>query len=76
MASSHPHHADAKRSMKDKLNRMIAERGEYPPDRAARIAGDPENRSSRRSQETRPEEEDWTAAPPRQVSNLGRVKGD
>jgi hypothetical protein len=39
MASSHLHHDDARRTRGDKLSKMTGSRGEYPPDRAARLAG-------------------------------------
>lgn len=71
----HIHHGDAKRSMGDKLNRMVGQRGEYPPDRAARICGKPQSASAQ-GDAARGPAENFTAAPARQVGDQGTVKGD
>ena len=73
---AHPHHDDARKSYGDKLSGFVGTRGEYPPDRAARIAGVKLTNASARGDAARAPEENWTDAPPRQVSDYGRVKGD
>lgn len=74
MTSSHPHHATAKETRGDKLARMVGERGEYPPDKAARIAGTPHSASAQ-GDAARTPQENFIAAPPRQVGDQGSVKG-
>lgn len=74
MTSSHPLHASAKQSYGDKLNNMTGQRGEYPPDKAARICGTPKNASAQ-GDAARTPEENFTAAPARQVGDQGSVKG-
>ncbi len=74
MTSSHPHHAAAKESRGDKLNRMVGERGEYPPDKAARICGTPKSASAQGDAAKTPAE-NFIAAPARQVGDQGSVKG-
>jgi len=71
---AHPMHDDARKAFDDKLE-VLGGKGEYPPDRAARIAGSATTVSAQGDSANEPEEQ-WTAAPPRQVSNRGRVKGD
>lgn len=68
------HHGDAKKSQGDKLARMTGQRGEYPPDKAARIAA-PGAGQSAQGDATKVLDEDFTGAPARQVSNTGKVKG-
>lgn len=72
---AHPHHDDARKSHGDRLQNMTGIRGEYPPDRAARIAGTPITNSNAQGDAARAPEENWVAAPARQVSDQGRVKG-
>ena len=71
----HIHHADAKRSMGDKLEAMTGERGEYPPERAARICGTPHSASAQ-GDAARTPKENFAGAPARQVGDQGSVKGD
>ena len=52
----------------------VGTRGEYPPDKAARIAGTKLDGPNSRGESAQVEEH-WIAAPPRQVSDFGRVKG-
>ena len=70
----HSHHADARKSHGDKLNRMTGQRGEYPPDRAARIANVGAGASAQ-GDATKVLDEAFVAAPARQVSNTGKVIG-
>ncbi len=70
-----PHHNDARKSHGDKLNKLAGRRGEYPPDRAARIGLAGKSQSAQGDAAKEPEEH-WIAAPARQVSDKGRVKGD
>lgn len=72
---AHSMHAEAKQSHGDKLTRMTGQRGEYPPDRAARICGTPKSASAQ-GDAARAPEENFIAAPARQVGDQGRVKGD
>jgi hypothetical protein len=69
----HEHHADARKSQGDKLEKMAGHRGEYPCDRAARIAG--VVAGGGQGDSVRPEPETFVAAPARQVSNYGNKKG-
>lgn len=69
-----PHHGEAKRSRGDKLDRLTGKHGEYPPDRAARIAGVGAGQSAQ-GDSTKPSEEHFLGAPPRQISNYGKIKG-
>lgn len=71
---AHPMHDAAREARGDKLSAMTGERGEYPPDRASRICGTPNSASAQGDAAHAPEEV-FTAAPPRQVSNQGSVKG-
>jgi hypothetical protein len=71
----HPNENDARRSHGDRLNAMTGERGEYPVDRASRIAGIKVSASATGDSGHAPEEV-FTAAPARQISNYGTVKGD
>ena len=71
---AHPHHDDARKSQGDKLSGFVGTRGEYPPDRAARIAGVKLDGPNSRGDAAQVEEH-WIAAPPRQVSDFGRIKG-
>lgn len=70
---SNPHHGDAKRTRGDKLDHMVGKRGEYPPDRAARIVG--ANPADGQGDSVKPTEEVFVGAPARQISNYGTVKG-
>ena len=69
----HEHHKDAKRLLGDKMDRMVGHRGEYAPDRAARISGSVAGGG--RGDSVQPTDEVFVAAPARQVSNYGKVKG-
>jgi hypothetical protein len=71
---AHPHHDDARKAHGDKLSGFTGARGEYPPDRAARIAGTKVD-GPHSTGDAAQVEEHWVAAPPRQVSDFGRVKG-
>jgi hypothetical protein len=71
----HPNEADARRSHGDMLSARTGSRGEYPVDRAARIAGMKVSASAQGDGAQMPEEV-FTAAPARQISNYGRIKGD
>ncbi len=68
----HPNEKDAIRSAGDKLSAMTGDRGEHPIDRASRIAG-MKVTAGAQGDSGMPEEE-WTAAPPRQISNYGNIK--
>lgn len=70
----HPNMDDARKSHGDKLDEMTGKRGEYPPDRASRIAGSALSRASGQGDAARAPEENFIAAPARQVSNLGTVR--
>jgi hypothetical protein len=70
---AHHHRDDARRSFGDKLNNIVGDRGEHPEDRASRIAGVKATPGARG--DSGAAEEEFTAAPPRQVSNYGTVKG-
>jgi hypothetical protein len=72
---AHPNHADAKKYQGDKLDKMVGHRGEYAPDRAARICGAQQTTASAQGDAARAPEEVFTAAPARQISNYGTVKG-
>jgi hypothetical protein len=67
------HHKDARRTMGDKLERMVGKRGEYPPDRAVRIAGPVQTGGQGDACQWTPEQ--FNGAPNRQISNYGRIKG-
>ena len=71
---ANPHHSDARKAHGDKLNKLAGQRGEYPPDRAARIAGQGKSQSAQGDAAKEPEEQ-FVGAPARQVSDKGRVKG-
>jgi len=68
---AHLHHGDARKSHGDKLTKMTGQRGEYPPDRAARIVGSATGGGQGDS--TKIMDEAFTNAPARQVSNTGKV---
>jgi hypothetical protein len=70
----HIHHKDAKLTRGDKLDAMTGERGEYPPDKAARIAGTPAVPSAQ-GDAARAPQENFIAAPPLQVGDQGSIKG-
>ena len=70
---AHEHDKDVRRSFGDKLDAMTGSRGEHPMDRASRIAGVKVSASAQ-GDAASPEEEQWTAAPARQVSNTGKVR--
>jgi len=68
-----PHDKDARRTFGDKLAAVTGKHGEYPIDRAARIAGVKVNAAAQGDAAQQPEEI-FTAAPPRQISNYGTVR--
>ena len=70
---AHEHHDDARKSHGDKLARMTGQRGEYPPDRAARIAGVP-SIGGQGDSTLILDADQFTNAPARQVSNTGEVR--
>ncbi len=70
---AHPNEAGARRSHGDRLSAMTGKRGEYPIDRAARIAGE-KNSASAQGDAAQAPEEVFTAAPARQISNYGKVR--
>lgn len=70
---AHPHHDDARKAHKGKMNVMGVD-GEYPPDRAARIADVPDASENARGDAARAPDEVWNWAPARQVSNYGKAK--
>ena len=69
---AHPHMDDIRRSHSDKLKAMVAKAAEHPADRARRIVGG--TGGSAQGDAAQPPQEEWTAAPPRQISNLGNVR--
>lgn len=71
---AHSMHDQARAYRGDKLSAMTGHRGEYPPDRAARICGAEQTNASAQGDAARAPEEVFVAAPPRQVSNYGIVK--
>jgi|GEM_PF-7127649 len=71
----HIHHDDARKSRGDKLKAMTGQRGEYPPDRAARIANLGASGSAQ-GDAAKPPAEVFVGAPARQVSNTGKVIGE
>lgn len=72
---ANPHNAAARKSRGDKLNSLTGKRGEYPPDRAARIARAGTSQSAQGDAAKAPQET-FVAAPARQISDAGNVKGD
>lgn len=70
---AHPMNDAAREARGDKLSAMTGQRGEYPPDRAARIAGTP-NSANAQGDAARAPEENWIEAPARQVSDQGRIR--
>jgi hypothetical protein len=72
---AHEHRDDVRRSHGDKLDALTGARGEHPMDRASRIAGVKVSASAQ-GDAASPEEEVFTAAPARQISNHGTVRGD
>jgi len=71
----HLHLAQAKKSWSDKLDRITGERGTHPVDRAAQMAGEPQTNANAQGDSARSPEEVFTAAPARQISNYGKIKG-
>ena len=71
----HIHHADAKRSMGDKLEAMTGQRGRYPPEVAAERCGTPKSASAQGDAGRTPAE-NFAGAPARQIGDQGTVKGD
>ena len=71
----HPMHDQAKKSQGDKLNKVAGVKAEYPPERAARIANVGAS-ANKQGDSAQGNEEIWTPAAPRQISNYGKVKGD
>lgn len=70
---ANPHEDDARKTHGDKLSKLVGKRGEYPPDRAARIALAGTSPSAQGDAAKEPEET-FTAAPARQVSDKGNVR--
>jgi len=71
---AHLHRDDARKAHGDKLAKMTGQRGEYPPDRAARIVGPPTGGGQGDS--TKIIDADCSApAAARQVSMTGKVTG-
>jgi hypothetical protein len=68
----HPMEDEARKARSDKLN-VLGGKGEYPPEKAARLAGKP-NSANAQGDAAREPEEDWTASPARQVSDHGRIR--
>lgn len=71
----HPHIDDVKKFHGDRLEQIAGRRGEHPSDRAARLAGVQQTNENAQGDAARAPEEVFTAAPARQVSNYGKVKG-
>jgi len=71
---ANPHKGAARKSHGDKLSKLAGRRGEYPPDRAARIAGAGRSGSAQ-GDAARPPKETFIGAPARQVSDAGKVRG-
>jgi hypothetical protein len=69
---SNPFKDESRKDHGDKLERMVGKRGEYPPDRAVRIAAVPAGKGQGDS--AREPEEVFVGAPARQVSNYGTVR--
>jgi hypothetical protein len=70
----HPSEKDARRSFGDKLDAIAGKRGEFPMDKAARMAG-PKSTASAQGDAAAAPEEKFIKAPSRQISNYGTVKG-
>ena len=70
---AHEHEKDVRRLFGDKLDNMVGARGEHPMDRASRIAGVKVSAAAQ-GDAAAPEEEQFTAAPARQISNTGKVR--
>ena len=68
----HPLHDQARKGHGDKLSELTGERGEYPPDRAARIVGTAP--AGAQGDSAQPPKEEFIGAPARQVSNTGSVR--
>lgn len=71
---AHPLLDEIRKSHGDKLDAMTGKRGEYPNDRAERIAASPKGHGSAQGDAAQPPVEEWEGAPARQVSNLGNVR--
>lgn len=71
----HPNHGEAKSTQRAKMERIAGKHGEYPPDRAERIAKVGGGQAAQ-GDAAKMNEEIWNGAPPRQVSNYGNRKGD
>jgi hypothetical protein len=69
---AHPYDDDARKSHGRRLNERTGKRGEYPPDRAERIAAAPGAKGQGDS--AQPPQEQFIGAPARQVSNTGKVR--
>ncbi len=70
---AHEFRSEAKKSLGDKLDAMTGKRGEYPPDRAARIVG-PNPGGGQGDASKEPEEVFAGGASARQPSNYGNVR--
>lgn len=66
-------HPDAKTSRGDKLQAMTGQRGEYPPDKAARIVGSHKGGQGDAGLDAM--DKAFAGSPARQVSNTGEIKG-
>lgn len=67
---------EAKATQAAKMDRMVGRHGEYPPDRAERIAAEGPNIYGGKGDASKPPDEVFTPSPARQVSNYGKIKGD
>lgn len=79
---ANPFNNEARRDHGDKLARMTGQRGEYPPDRAARIGhaklastpGIADYKRTELGDAAQEPAEVFVGAPARQVSNYGKVR--
>jgi hypothetical protein len=70
-----PYNGQARKDFDSKVKQLTGKTGEYPPDRAEKIASTP-NPAVYKPYANHHEvaQEEWTAAPARQVSNKGGVR--
>lgn len=71
-----PNQSEANRDFHSKMDAITGKRGEAATDRAERIAGIKVNAAAAEKAMMAQIDEQWTAAPARQISNLGNIKGD
>jgi len=80
---AHPNQGDARKDFHSKLERMVGKPGEYPPDRAERIAhqqskmtvpGIADYKRTELGDAAKEPAEVFVGSPARQVSNYGKIR--